>query len=115
MTTSHTTAFICRMSTRTQGDVIDTHHLCVGGDDLTAETVERVALNFITSVNSVHRAPEGEGDNVFMSDPDPQWADYFYWVNEVVPVDPGDVETLKKYLPSAPYEVLLQDGEIEIL
>lgn len=114
MTTSHTTAFICRL-TRAHNDQIETHHLCVGDDGLTAEKVERVALNFITNAHALHRAPEDEGDNVFMSDPDPQWADYFYWVTEVVPVDPGDVETLKKYLPSVPYEVLLQDGEIEIL
>lgn len=108
-----TNLFVMCVTKRTDGEM-EFRHLCEAPAHVTTEMVERVALNVLTSGCELIRASEAYGDNVFLSEADPDEA-ISYWVNEVKQVDPSDADTLKKYLPVAPYGLLLKAGEVEIL
>lgn len=102
--------FWVSVTQRVDGGDFDSGHFCYGDESLTEEMVERVALNFVSLSSELYKAPEEEGDDVFIDHPDPQWA-RFYWVNKVTEVAAQDMPVLKKYCSAVSYETLLQDGQ----
>lgn len=99
----------------------DTSGVITGPAGLTAEMVERVALNLVTFCDQLHRAPaEDYGDNVFSDCENADINDghssaHCYWIVTIKPVAGQDLATLTKYMTALSYETLLQHGEVEIL
>ena len=102
--------FWVSVTQRVDGGDFDSGHFCYGDESLTEEMVERVALNFVALSSELYKAPEEEGDDVFIDHPDPQWA-RFYWVNNITEVSAHDIPVLMKYCSAVSYETLLQDGQ----